>query len=181
MTYIIPSWCHTSSNMIVHLMKIGTSFLKSLYPWKYIGKDGTKWNHCFVGISPMTHWFLYLGQTLWRDHMKSLFCRERSDDTFIFTCGTNTLKGPHKSSFCQEWSHDTLIFIFGTNTLTGPHEIIILSGLVRWNIDFYIWDKHSNGTSWRHYFVGISPMTHWFLYLGQTLWRDHMTSLFFRG
>ena len=183
MTYIIPSWCHTSRNMIVHLMKIGMSFLKSLYPWKYIGKDGTTWNHYFVGSTPMTHWFLYLGQTLWRDHMKSLFYREYSHDTLIFTFGLG-LEGYSGSNF---WN-PILVQALHTPQRTDSYMRHISNYRARWtesvttevysettNIQWApktpIWYKQNDGTTWNHHTVGSIPMKYWFLYLGKSLWR----------
>ena len=125
----------------------------------------------------MKHWFLYLGWTLWRDHMKSLFCRDWSNDALIFIFGTD-------DALSFIFGTNTLrvrIFIFGTNTLMGTHEFSILSEVLRWHTDLYILgDKHSDETRNLHS-VGNTPMTHWFLYLGQMHWRDHMKSSFCRN
>ena len=47
-----------------------------------------------------------------------------------------------KISSRWDWADETLIITLGTNTLMGPHEIIMSSGLVRRDIDFYIVGPH---------------------------------------
>ena len=100
---------------------------------------------------------------IWRKHMNSAFCRKYSDDTWILISGITVWQDHMKSSFCREYSDAILIFTFGTSTLMGPHEI------KDWNPNHMI-----------HHTVGSISMKYWFLYLDQTLWREHMNSAFCR-
>ena len=131
----------TSTLMGPHELLISSGLIRRHIDFDIWDKhsDGTTWTPHLVGTDPTTYWFWHLGQALWWDHMNS--------------------------SSRRDWSDDILILTFGTSTLMGPHELLISSGLIRRHVDFYIWEKHSNGTKWNPHLVGIGPTIYWFFYL----------------